>query len=58
MDVLELIGVTKVECVCPVCGVIEDRAIDTEYLTHPYIWKRAGYPVILCPACKERIHGR
>lgn len=47
--------IRKVEVVCPDCGEIYWRVVELEYLDSPGIWKRSGYPVILCEDCKKDI---
>ena len=49
---LRTMGFKEVEVVCPVCGEIYKMAVEVEYLNSPFIWNRAGYPVILCDNCR------
>ena len=48
--------IRKVEVVCPNCGEIYWRMVEAEYLDSPHIWKRAGYPVIICEDCRKDIY--
>ena len=48
----------KVDVLCPNCGEIYPRMVETEYLNSPYAWYRAFYPVILCEQCKKEISQR
>ena len=48
--------IRKVEVVCSTCGEIYYRVVETEYLDSPHIWKRVGYPVIICEDCRKDIY--
>jgi hypothetical protein len=46
---------TNVDCVCPICGVIEKRKIEKDFIESKKIWRKAGYPVVICKDCKTNM---
>ena len=41
------------QCVCPQCGVIYTRQVESAHANSPFAWRRAGYLVIFCKDCRK-----